>query len=516
MTTITKEIIDRIFKEPGIKHELTEFESLGKPIHDILHIYSKTVEAGREAGETKFFLKSIVPFSSGKEEVQVHVDGGKSSPEEIVRQLWVYKLIHQYGYLSGEIDLEKSVQFGTEVGTKAADIIVYTDDTKETPKIIVECKKPKRKDGIEQLKSYMNAKGAPVAVWSNGSDSIILYRPYPKQFDDKLIFAKIWDGREAQENRRDKVVEFRKDLDPDITYDRINALFQKASGGVQQMITLERLRCILIPIFENSPQDKIGALHLNGLAERQKGISLYNQAMTLLESELGLDKLKFKKPMGYMARFRDLEQSRRLDPEHFYPEFQHLIANVPQHIELTPLGSQLSFCQRGKQPIYANEGLLVINSKHVRNNKINLDDNRAATPAAESELLIRYGDLLMNGTGRGTLGRAAPYFTENFAIPDNHVTILRSSTLDPAYLSFYLNSRPGQLQVEMHQRGTSGQLELYPFDIRKFLVWVAPESFQKEIRNLYDQAAESEQRSRALLDQAKTRVEQLIEEASET
>ncbi len=27
-------------------------------------------------------------------------------------------------------------------------------------------KKPKRKDGIEQLKSYMNAKGAPVAIWN--------------------------------------------------------------------------------------------------------------------------------------------------------------------------------------------------------------------------------------------------------------------------------------------------------------------------------------------------------------
>jgi type I restriction enzyme M protein len=54
--------------------------------------------------------------------------------------------------------LEKSVQFGTEIGTKAADIIVCTDSTKITPKIIVECKKPKRKDGIEQLKSYMNAK----------------------------------------------------------------------------------------------------------------------------------------------------------------------------------------------------------------------------------------------------------------------------------------------------------------------------------------------------------------------
>jgi type I restriction enzyme M protein len=279
-----KEIIDRIFKEPGIKYELTEFENLGKPIHEIISIYPKTVESGREAGKTKYFLKSLIPFVSGKEEVQVYVEDGKSAPEEIVRQLWVYKLIHQYGYKEDEIDLEKSVQFGTEVGTKAADVIVYTDAIKETPKIIVECKKPKRKDGIEQLKSYMNAKGAPVAVWSNGSDNIILYRPYPAQFDDtlfdipkrgqepkdvleakktllqlqkdfnfkkiiqdleelvladsgkdefneifKLIFAKIWDEKEAQENRKDKTVEFSKAIDPEVTYDRINTLFHKAA-----------------------------------------------------------------------------------------------------------------------------------------------------------------------------------------------------------------------------------------------------------------------------------------------
>ncbi len=282
--SLTKEIIDRIFKEPGIKYELMEFEALDKPIHEILSIYPKTVETGREAGKVKYYLNSFVPFSSGREEVQVYVEGGKSSPEEIIRQLWVYKLIHQYGYKENEIDLEKSIYFGIEVGTKAADIIVYTDSTKETPKIIVECKKPKRKDSIEQLKSYMNAQGAPVAVWSNGSDSIILFRPYPKQFDDtlfdiprsdqepkdvlearktllqlkkefnfkkiiqdleelvladsgkdefneifKLIFAKIWDEKEAQENRNDKHVEFRKALDPDITYDRINNLFHRAA-----------------------------------------------------------------------------------------------------------------------------------------------------------------------------------------------------------------------------------------------------------------------------------------------
>jgi len=286
----TKELIDRIFKEPGVKFELTEFENLGKPIHDILTIYPKTASTGKDAGKVKFYLKSFIPFSTGNEEVQVYAEGGKSAPEEIIRQLWVYKLIHQYGYQADEIDLEKGVQFGTEVGTKAADIIVYTNSTKLTPKIIVECKKPKRKDGIEQLKSYMNAKGAPVAVWSNGADSIILYRPYPAQYEDtlfdipkrgqvpkdvlatkktllqlkrefnfktiiqgleelvladsgkdefneifKLIFAKIWDEKQADEVRKDKTVEFGQavnsktgDPDPDLTYDRINSLFHQA------------------------------------------------------------------------------------------------------------------------------------------------------------------------------------------------------------------------------------------------------------------------------------------------
>lgn len=122
----TKEVIDRIFKEPGIQYELKAFDSLGKPLHEILSIYPKVAETGRHAGKTQYFLKSLAPFASGNEEVQVYVEGGKSAPEEIVRQLWVYKLIHQYGYHADEIDLEKSVQFGTEVGTKAADIIVYT------------------------------------------------------------------------------------------------------------------------------------------------------------------------------------------------------------------------------------------------------------------------------------------------------------------------------------------------------------------------------------------------------
>jgi type I restriction enzyme M protein len=187
---------------------------------------------------------------------------------------------------------------------------------------------------------------------------------------------------------------------------------------------------------------------------------------------------------------------------------------LPKHVKLVPLGSLLAYCQRGKQPDYSAEGFPVLNSKHILESRISFQENRHAKPNPVPIFQIQCGDMLINGTGRGTVGRAAPYLiSEHHAIPDNHVTILRTSTLDPAYLSFYLNSLAGKLQVEKYQRGSSGQLELYPFDIRKFQVWDAPSSIQREIRTLYDQATECEKRSRELLDQAKSRVEQLIEEA---
>lgn len=106
-----------------------------------------------------------------------------------------------------------------------------------------------------------------------------------------------------------------------------------------------------------------------------------------------------------------------------------------------------------------------------------------------------------------------PILDKALSVADNHVTILRSMKLDPAYLSLYLNSRAGQLPVEMHQRGSSGQLELYPFDIRKFLVWPAPPEFQREIRRLHDVAAAADRESRLLLEEAKILVERLIKEA---
>lgn len=103
-------------------------------------------------------------------------------PEEVVRQLFLDKLINEYGYPISRIKLEYPVSFGREV--KRADIVVMDEDRPLVPYIIIEVKKPKLKDGKDQLKSYCNGTGAPIAVWTNGEQIVYYNRKDPNYFEE--------------------------------------------------------------------------------------------------------------------------------------------------------------------------------------------------------------------------------------------------------------------------------------------------------------------------------------------
>lgn len=106
----------------------------------------------------------------------------KLTPEEIVRQLYLLVLIDDMGYPSSLMELEYEVTFGRE--KKRADIVIFDKQQTTSPYIIVELKKPKLKDGKEQLKSYCNATGAPIGVWSNGKSISYYHRKDPNYFED--------------------------------------------------------------------------------------------------------------------------------------------------------------------------------------------------------------------------------------------------------------------------------------------------------------------------------------------
>jgi len=129
-------------------------------------IFTKTDKNGKNIP----YIKCLVR----KKEIRI-------TPEEAVRQLYLDVLINHHGYPASRMELEYAVTFGRE--TKRADIVIFDKDQITTPYIIVELKKPKLKEGKEQLKSYCNATGAPIGVWTNGEQISCYNRKDPNFFE---------------------------------------------------------------------------------------------------------------------------------------------------------------------------------------------------------------------------------------------------------------------------------------------------------------------------------------------
>lgn len=155
-------VINEILQDSNYKLDLFSEES-------IKYLENKIINKGSE-NNANYYVSCLI------REKEI-----KLNPEEIVRQLYLYKVINEYKYPKTRIQVEYSVHFGREV--KRADIVIMDKIQITTPYIIVEVKKPKLKDGKEQLKSYCNATGSTMAIWTNGSQVSYFHRKDPNYFE---------------------------------------------------------------------------------------------------------------------------------------------------------------------------------------------------------------------------------------------------------------------------------------------------------------------------------------------
>jgi len=151
--------INKIFSSSDVKHGISLFTT-----NEI-----KAIEQLITEKEGRYYIKCQI-----KDKYKI------AKPEEIIRQFWIYRLLNEYNYPKDRIDVERVIYFGSR-DSGLADIVVLRED-RQHPYIIFEVKRPRRTVGLEQLKSYCNAEGAPIGVWSNGNEIIRLHREEPNIF----------------------------------------------------------------------------------------------------------------------------------------------------------------------------------------------------------------------------------------------------------------------------------------------------------------------------------------------
>mgnify|MGYP001039369497 CR=1 FL=1 len=172
----------------------------------------------------------------------------------------------------------------------------------------------------------------------------------------------------------------------------------------------------------------------------------------------------------------NLEQQAAALFKSWFVDFSLFGGTVPENWEDTTLENITTLITRGIAPKYSdNSDQTVVNQKCIRNHTIDLSLARTHTPKAINEKWLKFGDLLINSTGDGTLGRVAQvWFAPKALTVDSHVTIVRPAREE---LIFYIGlwGILHEKEIESLHTGSTGQTEL-PRDRVKMLKLLLPDN----------------------------------------
>ena len=172
----------------------------------------------------------------------------------------------------------------------------------------------------------------------------------------------------------------------------------------------------------------------------------------------------------------NLEQQAVALFKSWFVDFSLFGGTVPENWEDTTLENITTLITRGIAPKYSdNSDQTVVNQKCIRNHTIDLSLARTHTPKAINEKWLKFGGLLINSTGDGTLGRVAQvWFAPKALTVDSHVTIVRPAREE---LIFYIGlwGILHEKEIESLHTGSTGQTEL-PRDRVKMLKLLLPDN----------------------------------------
>jgi type I restriction enzyme S subunit len=231
---------------------------------------------------------------------------------------------------------------------------------------------------------------------------------------------------------------------------KVHTLRGKSQGLAQGVITREMLNelCIPVPTFD----------------EQRRIASLLDKASALRAKR--------------RAALAELDTMP-------YAIFAELFGDVTTILEQWPtkkLGELLVFLtsgSRGWAQYYSDSGDLFLRIQNVKRDELDLQDAayvKAPDTAEAKRTLVRPGDVLLSITA--DLGRTAVIPDKiDRAFINQHLSILRTKSLVPRFLSAYLASPAGQRQIQRQNR-QAVKAGLNFDDIRSFVIPIPPVELQ--------------------------------------
>jgi len=286
-------------------------------------------------------------------------------------------------------------------------------------------------------------------------------------------------------------------------------------GSVQQHIFIWQTKSLLIPEFSEEFILDIEGLYKSSLSELSNSKKHYFEAEQLLLQELGLTDFYGSEDLSYIVNFSDIANAQRMDAEYFQPKYKKLESKIINHAA-RQLG-ELVAMKKGFEPgseAYQEEGELFIRVSSL--SKFGTEEKNQKYLSTElyeklqKEFQPQVGEILLTKDATPGIAYVIKQPIEGIISSGILRLQIKENSINPEYLGLCLSSLIGQLQAE---RDAGGSIIMHwkPEQIKKILIPILPLKIQQQIAELVIKSHESRKKSQELLEEAKKKVEDMIE-----
>ena len=248
-------------------------------------------------------------------------------------------------------------------------------------------------------------------------------------------------------------------------------------GAAQPNLNTDLIKSILIPLPPLAEQHRI-------VTEIERWFSLIDIIETGKDDLQTIIKQAKNKILDLAIHGKLVLQDPNDEPaiellKHINPDFTpcdngHYTFDVPNGWNWCKLNDLCSFLSRGKSPKYSEDDKtypVFAQKCNLKEGGISLEQARFLDPSTinkwDSKYKLQTGDVLVNSTGTGTVGRTR-LFDESylgkypFVVPDSHVAVVRTyEEINSEYVFAYMSSQLIQQYIEDNLAGSTNQKELY-------------------------------------------------------
>ncbi|OGV97569.1 hypothetical protein A2W24_06005 [Microgenomates group bacterium RBG_16_45_19] len=274
-----------------------------------------------------------------------------------------------------------------------------------------------------------------------------------------------------------------------------------------------RFRAIKIPKIPPHIQITIEKLLSEAYNKTTASKTLYQQAENLLLEELGLKDFQPSQDLSYTVNFSDIQTANRLDADYFQPKYERLISKLKTK-RASKLSEVITNVKSNFSPTDSSDVVFYYIELSNINPTIGIIEGFTKVTGREApsraKRLLEEGDVIVSSI-EGSLDKVALVDKKHSGnLASTGFFQFRSPHLLPEVLLVLAKSIIFQMQLKQQCAGTI--LAAVPQEtLEGLLLPTIPTNSQQQIADLVVKSHEARQKSKALLEQAKKMVEDMIE-----